>query len=156
MDGFISVNTLSNDNILRYWNIRNWRNYIASTSNPIKQAANAFAGLTIENMTMNNSDFQILNIGSNIILKGMNGANAKPANNATTYSLGSTSDGIGIAYGAVYDTIFNELYFTQNTGALNILFNASSKVEKPYSLTGITSIPVFNNGGRLFTQKVGD
>lgn len=156
MDGFISLNTLSNDNILRYWNISNWRNYIASTSNPIKQASNAFAGLTIENMIMNKSDFQLLNIGSNIILKGMNGANATPANGATAYSLGGTSDGIGIAYTAVYDTIFNELYFTTTTGALSILFNASSKETKPYSLTGVTSTPVFSNDGRLYMQNVGD
>lgn len=156
MDGFISLNTLSNDNVIRYWNIRNWRNYISSTSNPIKQASNAFAGLTIENLVMNNSDFQVLNMGSNVIIKGMNGANATPANAATTYSLGSSTDGIGIAYTAVYDTIFNELYFTPTTGALNILFNASSKEIKPYVLSGVTSNPIFNNGGRLFMQNVGD
>jgi len=151
MDGFISMNTLSNDNLIKNWTISNWRNYVATTTNPIKQATNAFAGLTIENMIMNNSDFQLLNIGSNIILKGMNGANATPANAATTYSLGSTSDGIGIAYTAVYDTIFNELYFTQTTGALDILFNASAKETKPYVLSGSSStVPVFSNGGKLY------
>lgn len=156
MDGFISLNTLSNDNVLRYWNIRNWRNYVSATSNPIKQASNAFAGLTIENMIMNNSDFQILNIGSNMVIKGMSGANATPANAATTYSLGSTTDGIGISYGAVYDTIFHEGYFTTTKGCLDILFNASSKETKPYSLTGYTTIPVFSNVGRLFMQYEGD
>lgn len=155
MSGFISINTLSNNNIIRYWNIRNWRNY-TTASNPIIQATNAFAGLTIENLIMDNSDFPILNIGSNIAVKGMNGANATPANAATTYSLGSTTDGIGIAYTAVYDTIFNELYFTTTTGALNILFNASSKEIKPYSLTGNTTVPIFSNTGKLFLQKIGD
>lgn len=156
MDGFISLNTLSNDNILRYWNIKNWRNYISGTSNPIKQASNAFAGLTIENMTFNNSDFPLLNIGSNITIKGMNGANATPANATTTYTLGSITDGIGISYGAVYDTIFNELYFTPSNGALHLLFNASSKEIKPYSLTGNTTVPIFSNGGRLYMQYPGD
>jgi len=156
MSGFISINTLSNDNIIRYWNIRNWRNYVATTSNPILQASNAFAGLTVENLIINGSDFPILNIGSNIVIKGMSGANATPANAAITYSLGSTTDGIGIAYTAVYDTIFNELYFTPTKGAIDILFNASSKEIKPYSLTGNTSIPVFSNTGKLFMQKVGD
>lgn len=156
MSGFISLNTLSNDNVIRYWNIRNWRNYIATTSNPILQASNQFSGLIIENLIMDNSDFQILNIGSNMIIKGMNGGNATPANAATTYNLGSTTDGIGIAYTAVYDTIFNELYFTSTSGALNILFNASSKENKPYSLTGLTSVPIFSNTGKLYMQKVGD
>jgi hypothetical protein len=157
MDGFISVNTLSNDNVIRYWNIRNWRNYVATTTNPIKQAANAFAGLTVENLIMNNSDFQILNIGSDIIIKGMHGANATPANNATTFSLGSTTDGIGVAYGAVYDTIFHEGYFTTTKGFLDILFNASAKVSKPYILTGsTTTVPIFGNFGKMFMQFPGD
>jgi hypothetical protein len=56
-------------------------------------------------------------------------------------------------YTTVYDTIFNELYFTTTTGALSITFNASSKLSKPYVLTGTAN---FTNTGRLSLVNAGD
>lgn len=153
MQGFININSLSNDNFIHNWNIKNWRNY-TTVSTPIYFANNQESGLLVQNLSMDNSDFPITNIAGNVLIKGMNGGNAKPANNATTYTLGSTTDSVAIAYTAVYDTIFNELYFTPSRGALHVIFNASSKETKPYTLTGNTS--AFSNGGRLYLQNPND
>jgi len=150
MNGFITLLTMANNNIFKNWNILNWRNY-TTASNPII-TLNNIEGTIIENMIIDNSDIPINFQGMDTIVKGMSGANATPINAALTYVLGGTSDGMAVSYVSVYDTIFNELYFTQTKGALHILFNASRKSEKPYALTGAT----FSQLGRLYMINSGD
>jgi hypothetical protein len=98
----------------------------------------------------------------------MNGGNVKPLNSALLNSMpvtpvyvlggGATNyDSIATStptvYTTVYDTIFNELYFTTTTGALSIAFNASAKADKPYVLGGNAK---FANNGRLYMTTAGD
>jgi len=146
--------TMSNDNLCHNWDVSGYRNY-TTTSQVIytAAAANTASGLTLQNIRLDRSDIPIGNIILNVIIKGMSSAYASPAATATTWTLGGTSDGMAVAYGAVYDTIFNELYFTETTGALNINFNASSKASKPYVLANGAA---FLNTGRLALTTAGD
>ncbi|MFA6007395.1 MAG: hypothetical protein WC784_01985 [Candidatus Shapirobacteria bacterium] len=143
--------TMANNNLCHNWSVSGYRNY-TTTSSPI-YSLNTASGLTLQNIRLDRSDIPINNAILDVIVKGMTGANARPAVTATTWALGGTSDGIAIAYVAVYDTIFNELYFTETTGALNILFNASSKTSKPYVLGNGAK---FLNTGKLALQTAGD
>lgn len=173
--GLASFNTQSNDTAFYNWNIRNWRNYATTpaSTNPMifggtAAALNAASGLTVENLIFNNSDFPIQNGMLNCVIKGMNGGNVKPLNSALlntmpvtpTYVLGGGAtnyDSIATTtptvYTTVYDTIFNELYFTTTTGALSIVFNASAKAVKPYVITGGAA---FSNSGRLYFKSAED
>lgn len=174
--GLASFNTQSNDTKFYNWSIRNWRNYatLPASTNPMifggaaAGGSNATSGLTIENLIFNNSDFPVQNLMLNAVIKGMNGGNVKPLNSALLYAMpinpvyvlggGATNyDSLAtstpIVYTTVYDTIFNELYFTETTGALNIVFNASAKETKPYTLTGSAT---FSNNGRLYLTVAGD
>ena len=144
--------TMANDNLCHNWDVKGWRNY-TTTSNAIYSAANTASGLILQNIRLDRSDIPILNSLLDVTVKGMASAYASPAATATTWTLGSTTDGIAIAYTAIYDTIFNELYFTATTGCLNILFNASSKAVKPYTLTNGAK---FLNTGKLALQTAGD
>jgi hypothetical protein len=173
--GIASFNTQSNDTYFYNWNLKNYRNYtsLPLATTPIFGGAaaggsNATSGLTVENMIFNNSDFPIQCLFLDSILKGVSGGNIKPLSGALYYALpiapvyylGSTTtnlDSIGTsaptAYTTVYDTIFNELYFTETTGALSLVFNASAKETKPYTITGNAS---FSNQGRLFFKTAED
>jgi len=135
------------------WDVGGYNNY---TSKPIvfrTTVANLAAGVTIQNLRMDNSDNPVSSTISNTIIKGMSGANASPANNAITYQLGSTVDGAATEYLAVYDSIFNEFYWSASTGALHINFNASLKNPPPYVLLGSSK---FSNTGKLFLQNPSD
>ena len=146
--------TMSNDNLCHNWSVAGWRNY-TTTSVAVYNAntANTASGLTLQNIRLDRSDIPIGNTLLNVIVKGMSSAYASPAATATTWALGGTTDGIAVAYGAIYDVIFNELYFTETTGALNINFNASSKASKPYVLGNGAA---FLNTGKLALQTAGD
>ena len=144
--------TMANDNLCHNWDVSGWRNY-TTTSNAIYSAANTASGLILQNIRLDRSDIPMLNTILNTTVKGMHSAYSSPAATATTWTLGSTTDGIAIAYVAVYDTIFNELYFTTTSGCLNILFNASSKEAPPYTLTNGAK---FLNTGKLAFQTAGD
>jgi hypothetical protein len=85
-------------------------------------------------------------------LKNVSAANARPASAATTHVLGSTTDSIGIAYTTVYDIIFNQLDWRNNTGSLHLCFNASSRSPLPYEITGSAQ---FANTGRLYFLETG-
>ncbi len=169
LTSLISLNTQSNDISLYNWNIENWRNYATTVGNVmIFPTTNATSGLVVENLIFNNSDFPIQNACLNAIVKGMNGGNVKPLNSALfdsmplvhEYVLGggavnydSLATSTPTVYTTVYDTIFNELYFTTTTGALSIVFNASAKDTKPYTLSGDAT---FSNNGRLYFRSPED
>jgi hypothetical protein len=165
--------TQSNNQYFYNWNIRNWRNYASVVGNAtLFSTSNAASGLIIENLIMNNSDLPLQTNALNFIFKGVSAGNGKPLNSAllynmpvapiytlaTTLSATVNFDTVGSAlstsnYITVYDTIFNELYFTTTTGALHIQFNASAKVSKPYVLYGNAT---FANNGRLYLITAGD
>ena len=165
--------TQSNNQSFYNWNIKNWRNYASGVGNVgIFAMSNATSGLTVENLIFNNSDFPMMNNALNVKLKRMSGGNGKALNSALLYNMPVTpvytlantpaasvnfdtitSSATTTNYVTVYDTIFNELYFTTTTGALHIQFNASALASKPYVLTGNAK---FASNGRLYLITAGD
>lgn len=151
----LSVAGLSNDNMVDDFTIKGFKNYTATS---ILSLANTASGLTLQNINFDSYDTPFYTSATlsmlNLIMKGVSGCNASPATTVTTWSMGSTTDGIGVAFTAVYDTIFHELFHSATTGALNLTFNASNKASKPYSI--ISGTPAFSNTGRLYLKTVGD
>ncbi len=148
------VANLSNDNTFDDFTVKNFRNL--STSPFI--SINDSSGLTLQNITIEQANDIPYSLQSlNTILKGVTGANAAHATNATTYFFGAgafATDGMAIAYQAVYDNIFYELYHSPTTGALHMLFNASSSDTPPYTI--VSGTPAFGNNGRLYLRTAGD
>jgi hypothetical protein len=141
----INVSNLSNNNFIHNWKVGKFRNY--TSANYLINAINNAQGLILQNVYCEDADIPLANLALDVELKGVSAANARPINSATSFALGSTTDSIGVAYGAVYDTIFNQLDWRNNTGSLAITFNASSKTQLPYELAGSAN---FANTGRLF------
>ena len=146
-----NVQNLSNDNLFHNFGISRYRNYIAA---PALTTANNAGTNKYQNIYFDTFDLPVLVNNLNTEIKGMSGCNATPAAAATTWVLGGTLDGIGVAYTTLYDMMFHELYHSPTTGALNIAFNDSSQVVKPYTI--LSGTPTFNNGGKLYLQTAGD
>ena len=151
--GQIANNIVAGGNIKYHnWNLSNIRNYPAlayisfTTINTVKD-------ITIQNMKCNTTQWPLALNSLNTIVKGMACGNAGPLGASLTYSLGGTTDGIGIANTAVYDTIFYELYFGSTSGCLMLGFNDSTKENPPFTLSGT---PFFSNTGKLYIQNKGD
>lgn len=147
----VAASNLSNNNLFHNWEVRGARNYIASFY-PITSVNNC-SGLTFQNIKIDTYDRAMSNQFNDTILKGFSGGASLPAASGTTYAIGSTTDSVAIAYTAVYDYIFNELYTSPTTGRLHLCFNASSKPIKPYEI--LSGAPLFGNSGRLY-MKYGD
>ncbi|MEK7185503.1 MAG: hypothetical protein AAB726_02675, partial [Patescibacteria group bacterium] len=149
------IGSLSNDNVFDDFTVKNFRNY--NTTSPFI-TLNDSSGLTLQNITLEQAnDVPYALITQNTTLKGVTGANAFAATSATTYLLGTapyTVDGITVAYQAVYDNIFYELFHSETTGALHMLFNASSLDTPPYTI--VSGTPAFGNNGRLYLRTAGD
>jgi hypothetical protein len=145
---------LSNDNTLDDFTVKNFRNYNLSAFTSL----NDCSGITLSNITLEQANDTPLALQwLDTTLKGVTGANAAAATNATTYFFGAGSfatDGMAISYQAVYDNIFYELYHSPTTGALHMLFNASNKASKPYEI--VSGTPSFGNNGRLYLRTAGD
>lgn len=152
----LSSTALSNNNVLDDFTIQNWRNYISGVT-PLTLLNNA-SGVTLQNISFNHYDIPYYTSATNsalgVIMKGVAGGNADAITTATTYALGSAVDGIGIAFTAVYDTMFHELYYSPNRGALQMRFNASASDSPPYSI--VSGNPAFSNSGRLYFRTAGD
>ncbi len=152
----ISATALSNNNVFDDFTIYNWRNYISSWS-PLTLLNNA-SGLTMSNFTFNHYDIPYYTSATDsalgVIMKGVSGGNADAITTTTTYALGSAVDGIGIAYTAVYDTMFHEMFTSPTQGALSLRFNASVAETPPYTI--LSGSPAFSNSGRLYFRTAGD
>ena len=146
-----NISNLSNNNLFHNLNIYKYRNFIAASA---FTTVNNASGNVFQNIYFDTFDLPILVNSLDTTFRGISGGNASPAGNATTWVMGGTADGIGITNTTVYDTIFHEMYHSSTTGALNLIFNDSSKVVKPYS--DIVGHPTFSNTGRLYLQTVGD
>lgn len=148
------VASLSNDNTFDDFTVKNFRNYNTSPFISINDSS----GLYLQNITLEQANDIPYSLQSrNTILKGVTGANAAAATTGTTYFFGTapyTQDGMAIAYQAVYDNIFYELYHSPTTGALHMLFNASSSDTPPYTI--VAGTPAFGNNGRLYLRTAGD
>ncbi len=148
------VANLSNDNVFDDFTVKNFRNYNLTPFTSINDSS----GLTLQNITIEQANDIPYSLQSlNTTLKGVTGANAFAATNATTYLFGTApfaTDGMAIAYQAVYDNIFYELFHSETTGALHMLFNASSSDAPPYTI--ISGTPAFGNNGRLYLRTAGD
>lgn len=152
----LAMSNLCNNNYLYNWTLRNIRNSTAAFY-PFGGTAgttNNNDSLILQNIDCNSYDLPYNNQYLNCIVKGVAGLNINPlTGTATTSALSSTSDGIATAYTTIYDTIFNETYISETEGSLTLLFNASSKDVKPYTLTGTAA---FSNSGRLYLKTAGD
>lgn len=150
----LDVASLSNDNVLDDFTVKNFRNYNLSPITTLNDAN----GLTLSNITLEQANDVPYALQSlNTVVKGMSGANAAAATTGTTYFFGTApfaQDGMAISYTAVYDNIFYELYHSPTTGALHMLFNASNKAVKPYTI--VSGTPAFGNNGRLYLRTAGD
>jgi len=144
----INASNLSNNNLFHNWVIKNFRNAVA-TVYPITSVNNC-SGITLQNIDIDNYDIPLTTQFLNCVVKGVSGGNTTPAVAATTYAMGSTTDGLATTYTAVFDTIFNELYKSTNTGSLYLTFNASAKASPPYSI--VSGTPRFSNTGALYLQ----
>jgi hypothetical protein len=147
----VSALNLSNNNLFHNWNIKNFRN--ATAANYPIVAVNNSSNLVFQNIAIDNYDIPHSTQFLDCTLKGISGGAGVPAVTTSTMALGSTTDSPAIVYGAVYDTIFNEFYTSINTGLLHLSFNASTKIIKPYTLTGTA---FFGNNGRLYFPAIGD
>ncbi len=152
----LSSTALSNNNTLDDFTIKNWRNYIANNT-PFTLLNNA-SGVILQNINFNNYDIPFYTSATNsalgVIMKGVSGGHAEPLTTSTVYALGSTTDGIGVAFTAVYDTMFHELFYSPTTGALQLRFNASAEDSPPYTV--LSGSPAFSNSGRLYFRTAGD
>jgi hypothetical protein len=148
------IANLSNDNIFDDFTVKNFRNYNLTPFTTLNDSS----GLTLQNITIEQAnDIPYALQSLNTTLKGVTGANAAAATNGTTYFFGTApfaTDGMAIAYQAVYDNIFYELFHSDTTGALHMLFNASSLDTPPYTI--IAGTPAFGNNGRLYLRTAGD
>jgi hypothetical protein len=154
---YLALSNLCNDNALTNWTIKNPRNSVA-TIYPFGGSAgttNNNSGLVLQNVT---SDFYDLPLNNNYLgtlVKGVSGgAHAPLSGTPTTAILGTTTDGVALAYTTIYDTIFNELYFGPTAGALYLTFNASNLNSPPYTV--LAGTPRFSNSGRLYLTTAGD
>ena len=148
------IANLSNDNVFDDFTVKNFRNYNLTPFTTINDSS----GLTLQNIVIEQAnDIPYALQSLNTTVKGVSGANAFAATNATTYLFGTApfaTDGMAIAYQAVYDNIFYELFHSDTTGALHMLFNASSLDTPPYTI--ISGTPAFGNNGRLYLRTAGD
>jgi len=148
------IANLSNDNVFDDFTVKNFRNYNLTPFTTINDSS----GLTLQNIVIEQAnDIPYALQSLNTTVKGVTGANAFAATNATTYLFGTApfaTDGMAIAYQAVYDNIFYELFHSDTTGALHMLFNASSLDTPPYTI--ISGTPAFGNNGRLYLRTAGD
>jgi hypothetical protein len=152
----LSSTALSNNNTFDDFTIKNWRNYISAVT-PFTFLNNA-SGVILQNVTFNHYDIPFYTSATNsalgVIMKGVSGGNSDAITTTTTYALGSTVDGVGISFTAVYDTMFHELFYSPTRGALQMRFNASAEDTPPY--TTVSGSPTFSNTGRLYLRTAGD
>jgi hypothetical protein len=140
----------SNNQLMANWTVKNPKTYTA-TSYPIT-AVNTSDRITVQNIDIDRTDTPFSMLCLNMVMKGWAGCNLKPANGATQYILGSTTDGMGIVGTSVYGSMFSELYHSDVSGALHINFNDYVGT-KPFTLFGTAQ---FSNTARLYTYAVGD
>lgn len=139
--------TYSGNNLFHNWTVNKIHGFGGSLFN----LNNIHKGFTFQNIVSNSTDLYLNNLSLDTILKGVPGGWASGAYNGTVVTpFGTNVDNIALAYTAVYDNIFYELYHDNDgsKGALCLLFTASQKSPLPYTITG--SKIAFNNAGKLF------
>jgi hypothetical protein len=145
------INSLANNNFFHNWNVKNFRNYVAS--NYWTTATNNAQGVVIQNLYSNNADIPLSNQNLDVVIKNVSAANARPTTAATTFTLnGGNTDQNNNVYAQVYDTIFNEFLWEPPSGSMALNFNASVKDPPPYQITGSL---YFSNTGRLYFNSTG-
>lgn len=152
--GAINLATGSHSNLFHNIDFGRIRNYEVGTSIVYTQWLNSITGNKIQNIKCRNYDITMSNQSLNSITKGIAGCRAVPANAATTYLLGSTSDGIAIAYTAAYGTMFYENYLSATEGVLTLIAEDTLGTTKPYTI--LAGTPTFTNTGNLFMPTAGD
>lgn len=150
----IYLYTAAHNNVIHNIDLGRIKNYISGAGIVYTASTNATKDNRLQHIKCVNSDIPISNQMLNTYVKGINSAQAFPATTATTYALGSTSDGIATAYTAAYGSMFYELYFSKTDGALHLVFEDTQGDSKPYTI--LSGSPIFNNVGRLFMTQSGD
>jgi hypothetical protein len=140
----------------RFKNIQIDGNMVRGASNPVVYALNTASGTILENVRTEFGSAALYTYNNGMIFKGVGGGGASKEDGAATtplWNIGSTTGGLTQSGVGVFDTHFAEMYHSQTTGALGLVFTASTQAVKPYELTGLA---VFSNTGRLYLQQAGD
>jgi hypothetical protein len=150
----IDIQLDSNRN--RFKNIQIDGNMVRGASNPVVYALNTANDTVLENIRTEFGSAALYTYNNGMIFKGVGGGNASKADGAAAtpnWTINNNIDGLLQGGSGVFDTHFAEMYHTQTTGALGIVFTASTLPVKPYELTGLAT---FSNTGRLYLQQAGD
>jgi hypothetical protein len=140
----------------RFKNIQIDGNMVRGASNPVVYALNTASDTILENVRTEFGSAALYTYNNGMIFKGVGGGGASKEDGAATtplWNIGSTTGGLTQSGVGVFDTHFAEMYHSQTTGALGLVFTASTQAVKPYELTGLA---VFSNTGRLYLQQAGD
>ena len=128
-------------------------NYLAASCLWYSTAANSVTGNRVQNIFANHRDIGFNDQTLAGKFKGIASGNAFPVATGTTYLLGTSAiDDVNVAKAQAYGSMFNEFYFGNGLGALQIVFEDTQGV-KPYTTTGS---PRFSNTGLLYLPTVND
>jgi hypothetical protein len=144
---YILAGSSANNNLFHNIDFGRIRSYF--TSNILYQAAalNSVTGNIFQDIRCHSYDTPISNMMLNSPMKGFAGARAVPAVGATTYAIGSTSDGIlGAGAAAVYGNPFYDLYQSDTEGLLCAVMT-DCQTNKPYTVKA--GKPTFTNTGKV-------
>jgi hypothetical protein len=156
----IDTSTTSNNTFLHNFDFDNLPIYprvVNATFLPYSTANNS-GEVILQNIRSNTGGIWPLSTQwLNVIKKGVFGGFLLPLMNTTSVLIDPTSNNtitVDNNYTTVYDNIFYELYETETTGNLLLLMNASSKDDKPYTLS-TTNPPIFQNDGTILFPVAG-
>jgi hypothetical protein len=153
---FANIDIQLDSNRNRFKNIQIDGNMAREASNPVVYTLNTANDTILENVRTEFGSAALYTYNNGMIFKGVGGGGASKADGAATtplWNIGSTIDGLTQSGLGVFDTHFTEMYHTPTTGALGLVFTASTQAVKPYELTGLAT---FSNTGRLYLQQAGD
>ena len=138
----------SHNNLFHNIDFGRVKNYVAAGLYYQAAALNAITGTKLQNIRYDNYDVPVSNETLNALIKGVAGGLSVPITSATTWALGSTTDGLqGIAANAVYGSQFYDMYTSDTEGALCAVMEDTMVGTKPYVIKAGT--PKFTNTARL-------
>lgn len=152
--GLIDVSVDANRNTFRNFEISgNQPNFQYS---PLIYTANTANGTVFEHINAEFSAAALWPYNTGTLMKGVTGSNGGPLPGTPTnpsWSIGSAINGMALGLTGVFDSHFAETWHSDTTGALFLLFTASTSPAPPYTLTGTAK---FSNTGVLYFQAPGD
>lgn len=140
------------NNVFHNINFGRVANYLAISTLWHNTAVNSVTGNRVQNIFAKHYDYNFNDQTLNCKFKGIASGNSWPATTSTIYTFGAGVDDLTLVKTASYGSMFNELYFSDQRGAL-VISMEDTQGTKPYSATGT---PVFSNTGRLYMPTIND